>query len=42
MSPRQPLDIAVVGMGGRFSGARDLFAYWEDVLAGRNGAAGVV
>ncbi len=40
MSLREPLDIAIVGMGGRFSGARDLFAYWEDVLAGRDGAAG--
>ncbi|MHB1555979.1 MAG: acyltransferase domain-containing protein [Isosphaeraceae bacterium] len=38
MSPRVPLDIAIVGMGGRFRGARDLFAYWEDVLAGREEA----
>ena len=35
MSRGGPLDIAIVGMGCRFPGAPDLFAYWENVLAGR-------
>ncbi len=35
MSRGGALDIAIVGMGCRFPGAPDLFAYWEDVLAGR-------
>lgn len=30
----QPLDVAIVGMACRFPGARDLFAYWSNVLAG--------
>lgn len=39
MSPRRrprPLDVAIVGMACRFPGAGDLFAYWENVLAGRS------
>ncbi|WP_062216675.1 type I polyketide synthase [Streptomyces sp. NBRC 109706] len=32
-----PTDIAVVGMAGRFPGARDVAALWESVLAGRSG-----
>ena len=34
MSRRGPLDIAIVGMACRFPGARDLFAFWENILAG--------
>lgn len=33
------LDIAIIGMGCRFPGAPDLFAYWENVLAGRDAPA---
>lgn len=42
MSRRGPLDIAIVGMACRFPGSPDLFAYWENLLAGRDaaGAAG--
>ncbi len=32
---RRPLDVAIVGMACRFPGADDLFAYWENLLAGR-------
>ena len=35
MSRSRPLEVAIVGMGCRFPGAPDLFAYWENVLAGR-------
>jgi acyl transferase domain-containing protein/phosphopantetheinyl transferase (holo-ACP synthase) len=31
----RPLDAAIVGMACRFPGAPDLFAYWDNVLAGR-------
>ncbi|HEY2154988.1 MAG TPA: type I polyketide synthase, partial [Isosphaeraceae bacterium] len=31
----RPLDVAIVGMACRFPGAGDLFAYWENLLAGR-------
>ncbi len=31
-----PLEIAIVGMGCRSAGAPDLFAYWENLLAGRH------
>ena len=34
MSRRRPTDIAIVGMACRFPGARDLFAYWSNILAG--------
>ncbi len=34
MSRRGPLDIAIVGMACRFPGARDLFAFWENILGG--------
>ena len=34
MSRRRPLDIAIVGMACRFPGARDLFAFWENILGG--------
>ncbi len=34
MSRRGPLDIAIVGMACRFPGARDLFAFWENILIG--------
>jgi acyl transferase domain-containing protein len=36
MSGGRPLEIAIVGMGCRFPGARDLSAYWENILAGRD------
>ena len=36
MSRRRPLDIAIVGMGCRFPGASDLFAYWANILANRD------
>ncbi len=34
MKRRKALDIAIVGMACRFPGARDLFAFWENILAG--------
>ena len=34
--PRGPLNVAIVGMACRFPGARDLSAFWENVLAGRD------
>ena len=34
MSRRRSPDIAIVGMACRFPGARDLFAYWANILAG--------
>ncbi len=34
MKRGRPLEIAIVGMGCRFPGARDLCAYWENILAG--------
>lgn len=34
-------DIAVVGMAGRFPGARDLTAFWENLTAGRESVAPV-
>jgi acyl transferase domain-containing protein/phosphopantetheinyl transferase len=36
MSRGRPLEIAIVGMGCRFPGARDLCAYWANILAGRD------
>jgi acyl transferase domain-containing protein/phosphopantetheinyl transferase (holo-ACP synthase) len=33
---RAALDVAIVGMACRFPGAPDLFAFWENVLAGRS------
>jgi malonyl CoA-acyl carrier protein transacylase len=39
MSPARSLEVAIVGMGCRTPGAPDLFAYWEQVLAGRGGAS---
>ena len=38
---RRPLDVAIVGMACRFSGAGDLFAYWENLLAGRSSIGNV-
>jgi acyl transferase domain-containing protein/phosphopantetheinyl transferase len=35
MRTHRPLDIAIVGMACRFPGARDLVAFWENILAGR-------
>lgn len=32
----RPLDIAIIGMGCRFPGAADLFAYWANILANRD------
>ena len=32
----RPLDVAIVGMACRFPGAGDLFAYWDNLLAGRS------
>jgi acyl transferase domain-containing protein/phosphopantetheinyl transferase (holo-ACP synthase) len=31
-APHRPLDLAIIGMACRFPGARDLFAYWRNVL----------
>jgi len=36
MSGGRPLQIAIVGMGCHFPGARDLTTYWENILAGKN------
>jgi len=36
LNPPRPLDIAIVGMACRFPGAGDLFAYWENLVAGRD------
>ena len=30
------LDVAIVGMACRFPGARDLFAFWKNIVAGRD------
>jgi acyl transferase domain-containing protein/phosphopantetheinyl transferase len=38
---RRPLDVAIIGMACRFPGARDLFAYWENLLAGRSAISDV-
>ena len=32
----RPMDIAIVGMACRFPGARDLGAFWENVVAARD------
>ncbi len=40
MSRGCPLDIAIIGMGCRHPSAPDLFAYWENVLAGRDARPG--
>jgi acyl transferase domain-containing protein len=32
----RPLEIAIVGMSCRFPGARDLSAYWENIMAGKD------
>ena len=37
----QPLQIAVVGVGGRLPGAADLAAFWANVVAGRDAARDV-
>src|SRR5579883_185810 len=39
-APR-PIEIAIVGLACRFPGARDLVAYWENLLAGRDGISDV-
>jgi len=36
MKTGRPLDIAIVGLGCRFPGARDIAAFWENVLSGRD------
>jgi len=36
MSRGRPLQIAIVGMGCHFPGARDLTTYWENILAGKD------
>ncbi len=36
MSRARPLDVAIIGMSCRRPNAPDLFAYWENVLAGRD------
>ena len=33
---KRPLDIAIIGMACRFPGARDLIAFWKNVVAGRD------
>lgn len=35
MRDRRPVDAAIVGMGCRFPGAPDLFAFWANIVAGR-------
>ena len=37
----RPLDVAIVGMACRFPGARDLAAFWENILAGRDSTGDV-
>src|SRR4051812_43779876 len=32
----RPLEIAIIGMGCRFPGARDLSTYWENILEGKD------
>jgi acyl transferase domain-containing protein/phosphopantetheinyl transferase len=36
MSRGRPLQVAIVGMGCHFPGARDLTTYWENILAGKD------
>lgn len=36
MKRGRPLQIAIVGMGCHFAGARDLTTYWENILAGKD------
>ncbi|MBV8267909.1 MAG: acyltransferase domain-containing protein [Planctomycetaceae bacterium] len=36
MNAGRPLDIAIVGLGCRFPGARDAAAFWEDLVAARD------
>ena len=36
MSRPRGFDVAIVGMACRFPGAGDLFAYWENILAGKD------
>ncbi len=36
MNRGRPLQIAIVGMGCHFPGARDLTTYWENILAGKD------
>ncbi len=36
MNRGRPLQIAIVGMGCHFPGARDLTSYWENILAGKD------
>lgn len=35
-APIEPTDVAIVGMAGRFPGARDLDTFWELIASGRN------
>jgi len=41
MKPGRPLEIAIIGMACRFPGARDLVAFWENLLAGRENISDV-
>lgn len=36
MSRTRPDEVAIVGMGCRFPGAEDLYAFWANVLANRD------
>src|SRR6185369_8827931 len=35
----QPLDVAVIGMAGRFPGASDLDTFWQNLAGGRESIA---
>src|SRR5438552_3118667 len=37
----RPLDVAIVGLACRFPGAGDVFAFWKNILEGRDATSDV-